>query len=127
MTPEAKDYLDKARDHLDEARKIAGIGVARAAARSAYYAAFHTAEAFIVERTGKIAKTHSGVRSEFARLAKDTPEIGKNFPTFLAQAYKYKEIADYGVGRGATVTMAEANEAIAAATRFIDYMASLLA
>ena len=87
MTPEAKDYLDKARDHLDEARKIAAIGLAKAAARSAYYAAFHAAQAFIVERTGKIAKTHSGVRSEFARLAKDTPRIDKTLPTFLAQAY----------------------------------------
>lgn len=122
MTPEAKDYLDKAREHLDDARKIAGIGVARAAARSAYYAAFHTAQAFIVERTGKIAKSHSGVRSEFARLAKDTPEIGKSFPRFLAQAYKYKEIGDYGVGHGATVTMAEANAAIEMAARFIEWV-----
>lgn len=127
MTPEAKDYLDKAREHLDDARKIAGIGVARAAARSAYYAAFHTAEAFIVERTGKIAKTHSGVRSEFARLAKDTPDIGKSFPAFLALAYKYKEIGDYGVGHGANVTMTEANDAIATAGRFIECVAMLLA
>jgi uncharacterized protein (UPF0332 family) len=48
MTPEAGDYLEKARDHLDEARKIAAIGLAKAAARSAYYAAFHAAQAFIV-------------------------------------------------------------------------------
>lgn len=38
MTPEAEDYLKKARDHLDEARKIAGIDLPKAAARSAYYA-----------------------------------------------------------------------------------------
>jgi uncharacterized protein (UPF0332 family) len=113
MTPEAKDYLDKAREHLDEARKIAAIGLAKAAARSAYYAAFHAAQAFIFERTGKIAKTHSGVRSEFARLAKDTPSIGKTFPAFLAQAYLYKEISNYGVGHGANVTIAEADEALA--------------
>ncbi len=127
MTPEARDYLDKAREHLDEARKIAAIGLARAAARSAYYAALHTAQAFIVERTGKIAKTHSGVRSEFARLAKDTPGIDKTFPAFLAQAYLYKEIGDYGVGHGANVTMAEANDAIATAGRFIDAVTTLLA
>ncbi len=36
----------KARDHLNEARKIAGIGLAQAAARSAYYAAFHAAQSF---------------------------------------------------------------------------------
>lgn len=100
MTPEAADYLDKARDSLDEARKIAAIGLARVAARAAYYAAFHTAEAFIVERTGKIAKTHSGVRSEFARLARKMPEIDRAYSIFLAKTYKYKEIADYGVGHG---------------------------
>ncbi|MGO9546946.1 MAG: HEPN domain-containing protein [Rhodomicrobium sp.] len=127
MTPEAKDYLDKARDHLDEARKIASIGLAKAAARSAYYAAFHATQAFIVERTGKIAKTHSGVRSELARLSKDTPGIDKTFPTFLAQAYLYKEIGDYGVGHGANVTMTEANDAIVAAGRFIDCVTALLA
>ena len=127
MTPEAGDYLEKARDHLDEAEKIAAIGLAKAAARSAYYAAFHAAQAFIVERTGKIAKTHSGVRSEFARLAKDTPRIDKSLPTFLAQAYLYKEIGDYGVGHGANVTMDEANGAIATAGRFIDCVAALLA
>jgi uncharacterized protein (UPF0332 family) len=126
MTPEAKDYLDKARDHLDEARKIAAIGLAKAAARSAYYAAFHAAQAFIVERTGKIAKTHTGVRSEFARLAKDTPRIDKTLSTFLAQAYLYKEIGDYGVGHGANVTMNEANGAIATAGRFIGCVAALL-
>lgn len=82
MRPEAADYLDKARNDLDDARRIAAIGLAKVAARSAYYAAFHAAEAFIIESTGKIAKTHSGVRAEFARLAKETPEIDKSFPKF---------------------------------------------
>jgi hypothetical protein len=27
------------------------------------------------------------------------PEIGKAFSTFLANAYKYKEICDYGLGQ----------------------------
>jgi uncharacterized protein (UPF0332 family) len=67
VTPEATDYLNKARDDLDDAKKIAALGLAKIAARSAYYAAFNAAEALIVERTGKIAKTHSGVRAEFAR------------------------------------------------------------
>jgi uncharacterized protein (UPF0332 family) len=87
VTPEAADYLSKARDDLNDARKIAAIGLAKVAARAAYYSAFHAAEAFIVERTGKIAKTHSGVRSEFARLARGMPEIDKAFSIFLAKAY----------------------------------------
>ncbi|WP_292534356.1 HEPN domain-containing protein [Methylocystis sp.] len=126
MKPEAADYLDKARNDLDDAKKIGAIGLARVAARAAYYAAFHAAEAFIVESTGKIAKTHSGVRAEFTRLAKETPEIDKSFPKFLAKAYLYKEISDYGVGPGADVTIADATDAIANATHFVDSIAALL-
>ena len=127
MTPEAADYLNKAREDLNDARKIAAIGLAKVAAREAYYAAFHAAEALIIERTGKIAKTHSGLRSEFARLAKETPGIDKAFSIFLAKAYKYKEVSDYGVGHGAVVTMAEADDAVANAARLIHCMATLLA
>jgi uncharacterized protein (UPF0332 family) len=76
MTREAASYLAKAWEDLSDARQIAGISLAMVAARSAYYAAFHAAEALIVERTGKIAKSHSGVRSEFARLAKDDSRTG---------------------------------------------------
>lgn len=126
MTPEAEDYLERAREDLGDARKIADIPLAKAAARSAYYAAFHAAEAFIIERSGKIAKTHSGVRVEFARLLKDTAGGERALLTFLAQAYKYKEISDYGVGRSAVVTDEEAKDAIAAAARFIERVTALL-
>ena len=119
MTPEAENYLKKASENLDEARKIAGIGLPKAAARSAYYAAFHAAQSFIVERTGKIAKTHSGVRSEFARLTRE--KSGSPFSTFLAQAYLYKENADYSVSGAPELTMVEANDAIAMADRFIGW------
>ena len=87
MKPEAADYLEKARESLDEAGKIWAIGLASVAARSAYYAVFHAAQAFIVSQTDKSAKTHSGVRSEFNRLAKDDPRISLEFRTFLAKAY----------------------------------------
>ena len=126
MMPEAQDYLGKAREDLGEARLIAAIGLANPAARSAYYAMFHAAEALIVERTGKIAKTHSGVRTEFARLAKDMPGIDKAFAAIFAKAYSYKEIGDYRVGRDAHVTLAEANEAIANAERFIACIITVL-
>jgi uncharacterized protein (UPF0332 family) len=99
VTPEAADYLSKARDDLNDARKIAAIGLAKVAARSAYYAAFHAAEAFIVERTAKVAKTHSGLRSEFARLARDTPEIDRAFSVFLHKPTNTRKSATMGSGR----------------------------
>jgi uncharacterized protein (UPF0332 family) len=127
VTPEAADYLDKARKNLNAARKIASIGLADDVARKAYCAAFHAAEALIFERTGKIAKTHSGLRSEFARLARGEPQIDRAFLSFLANAYQLKEISDYGIGPRAIITMAEADDAVKNAARFIDCITTLLA
>ncbi|HEY1888203.1 MAG TPA: HEPN domain-containing protein [Roseiarcus sp.] len=59
MKPETRKFLDKAQSDLTDAKKIAAIELANVAARSAYYAAFHAAEGFIFERTGKVAKTHT--------------------------------------------------------------------
>jgi uncharacterized protein (UPF0332 family) len=126
VTPEAQYYLNSARQDIDDTRKILAAGVWRIAARSAYYAAFHAAEALIVERTGRIAKTHSGVRAEFARLVKNS-EPDRALSTFLAQAYKYKEISDYGTGDGATVSQAEATQALKDAEQFIARISEMLA
>jgi uncharacterized protein (UPF0332 family) len=74
-----------------------------------------------------VTKSHSGVRSEFGRLAKDTPSLDKTFSTFLEKAYGYKEIGDYRVDQGATVSDTEANDAIEAASCFVDRIAALVA
>lgn len=126
MKPESADYLEKARESLDEARKILAIGLAPAAARSAYYAVFHAAQAFIVSQTGKPAKTHSGVRSEFNRLAKDDPRISVAFRTFLAKAYAYKEIADYSIDKKSEITLQAARNAVDTADGFVDCVTRLL-
>jgi len=127
MTGSTAAYLAKARQALKEARAVADIGLPEAAGRAAYLAAYHAAQAFIFARASRIAKTHSGVRSEFARLTKEDPEIDRTFPAFLAQAYNLKSIADYGVGIDAHVSPAEADEAIKEAARFVDLIAGLLA
>jgi uncharacterized protein (UPF0332 family) len=126
MTGPTADYLHKARQALDEARAVAAIELSQAAGRAAYLAAFHAAQAFIFDATKKVAKTHSGVRSEFARLAKDHPSIDRSFPAFLAQAYNLKSIADYAIGSNANVSLAEAQEAIDEAVRFVALITSLL-
>ena len=127
MTPEAEASLARARIDLDEARMIAALPLARAAARSAYYAAFHAAEAFIVDRSGKIAKTHRGVHSEFARLIKDRAKDDRRLGRVLPDGYRYKELADYSVDPDAVITDRDAAEMIEAATRFVARVAELLA
>lgn len=126
MTPEAADYLAKAREDLGEALQIIRIGLAKVAARSAYYAAFHAAEALIFDRTGKVVKTHKGVRTEFARLTKDDPHVPRAMMAFLADGYRYKEIGDYSVNPDEVVTMANAETAITSATAFLDCVAAIL-
>ena len=69
MKPEAADYLGKARQCLDDAKQIAAATpLHHIVAREAYLAAYHAAEAYLFERTGKAAKTHRGLRSEFGRV-----------------------------------------------------------
>lgn len=126
MTPEASDYLDKARKALREAQAVAAIELPEAAGRAAYLAAYHASQAFIFQQTGKIAKTHSGVRSEFSRLTKDHPRVDRAFATFLGQAYNLKAIADYGVGPEIGVSLKEADEAILKGAHLIDGIAALL-
>jgi uncharacterized protein (UPF0332 family) len=90
MKPEAADYLAKARATLADAQQIAALSLPHVAAREAYYAAFHAAEAYIFEHTGKVATTHKGVRIEFARLARREPRIDRELTRFLATAYQLR-------------------------------------
>jgi uncharacterized protein (UPF0332 family) len=124
---ETADYLGKARTCLADARQIAALPLPRLAAREAYYAAFHAAEAYIFECTGKAATTHRGVRSEFTRLARREPRIDGELSRFLATAYQLKETADYGIGPAvASISADQAAAAITTAARFIDTINQLL-
>jgi len=98
VTPEAKEHFDKARQCLTRARTIPAAGVGEDAGRDAYLAAFHAAQALVAERTGKEAKTHKGVHTQFARLTRNEPRLGRELRQFLARAYDMKSIADYGLG-----------------------------
>jgi uncharacterized protein (UPF0332 family) len=104
VTPETREPLDQAREYLGKARGL--LDVMRyndEAGRAAYLAAYHAAQALISERTGKIAKTHAGVDSQFNLLTKDDPRIDAELRRFLPQAYNLKAAADYDAGPGSIV------------------------
>ncbi|HJU20193.1 MAG TPA: HEPN domain-containing protein [Stellaceae bacterium] len=126
MTPEAGRYLDRARQCLTRARPILAAGVSEDAGRTAYLAAFHSAQALIFERTGAVAKTHRAVRRQFAQLTRDQPRIDAELRRFLPDGYSLKSIADYEVGPDAVVPVEEAARAIEIATRFVDRIAELI-
>lgn len=119
MKPETDSYLAKARQALSEAHAVAGIELAEAAGRAAYLAAFHAAQALIFERSGRVPKTHRGVHAQFSRLATGDPRLGNDLPRFLSRAYDFKSVADYEIGPDATVPLADAHDAVAAAADFI--------
>ena len=121
MTPEVAAHLARAREGLDT-RLVATIPLPRVAARSADLAAFHAAEALVIARTGKVAKTHAGVHAEFARLTRDLPASDGELCRILGRGY-----ADYGTDPTRVVTDADAAAMIADATRFVARVAELLA
>jgi uncharacterized protein (UPF0332 family) len=119
VKPETEAYLDDANQDLDKARRILAINICDQAARLAYHAQFHAAQALIFVRTGGAAKTHKGVRRLFHKLAKAEPGLDQGLARGLTNAYRYKELADYETGMSSTVTVAEAGDAIAAAEYFV--------
>jgi uncharacterized protein (UPF0332 family) len=127
MKAEAADYLAKARQCLEGARTIAGVSLHHVAGREAYLAAFHAAEAYNFERTGKTVKTHRGLRATFSRLANDEPSIPGECLRLLAEGYEIKSVVDYGVGPEVRpITADEATSAIEAAASFIEIITKLL-
>jgi uncharacterized protein (UPF0332 family) len=125
---ESADYLERGVRALASAKAIAQIGEHRVAAREAYLAAFHAAEAYIFEYAGKTSKTHRGVRALFNQLAKGDPRIPPACAGFLAEGYDLKSIADYGGGPfGAVISEDDSTEAIAAADSMIRVITERLA
>ena len=126
MTPEAAGYLGKARELLDEATTALGVNLTNAAGRAAYLAGFHAAQAFLSTQSDRVPKTHSGLRSEFARRVKDEPRITDLQRAFLGRAYALKEIADYETGPASHVSHEQAARAIEEARGFVAAVAALI-
>ncbi len=66
------------------------------------------------------------MRAMFASVAKDAPRLDRTLASLLGRAYKFKEVADYGVGSQAVVTAKEAQDVIEIAQRFVDTITQLL-
>jgi uncharacterized protein (UPF0332 family) len=127
MKDESVAFLGQADVVLGRAERMLSAGLNEDAARAAYLACFHVAQAYIFERTGRASKTHHGVQTEFFRLTKDDVRADHELRRFLSQSYEFKSVADYGVGPGAITSPQQAAAAITAARRFVTHFGSLLA
>lgn len=126
MKPQTGAFLDKARELLDQADTVMGVGLNEPAGRTAYLAALHAAQALIFENTSKVVTSHKGVQSKFWHLTKDELRVGDELRTFLSRAYSFKRIADYETGPASHLSAETARNAIATARRFVDCVAALI-
>ena len=119
MKPQTASFLTAADKALSDARTIQTVDIPHQAARLAYYAQFHAAQALIFERENKIAKSHKGVSKEFHRLAKAETTFPPGMATQLTEAYAYKEHADYDTDFTEPITQTVAGRAIDTAALFV--------
>jgi uncharacterized protein (UPF0332 family) len=126
LKPETARFLAKARHCLDNGRVNLKSLLGDDAGRNSYLAAFHAAQAFIFERTGKVTKTHKGVHTQFDQLSSRESEVDTGFRQFLARAYNLKSIADYETGPGAEIPPERAAAAMETAQQFVDCIERVL-
>jgi len=126
VKPEAILHLRKAQQVLATAKNLVADGYDNAAARDAYIATYHAAQAYIVDHAGKAAKTHNGAHSQFAQLATLEQRITPELLSFLPTAYNLKAVVDYEFGEGSNIPHDRAAAAVETASRFIDCIADLL-
>ena len=126
MKPQAAAFLEKARELLDRADTMLGVGLNEDAGRTAYLAGLHAAQAFLFETKGRVFKKHATVQSEFGRLVKDEPRVDIELRAFLGRTYNLKAIADYETGPGSHVSPESARVAVQTARRFVECVATLL-
>jgi uncharacterized protein (UPF0332 family) len=120
-----REHIEKAHALLRQARYLLAGGFTDGAARDAYMASFHAAAAFIVAQTGKEPKTHSGIRTEFARLARGDQRVDRAFATFLGRGFVLKVAADYDGSEA--LLAAEAEQIIAQSAAMVAGVAAVLA
>lgn len=111
---------------IGRAERMLATGLFEDAARSAYLACFHVAQALIFERTGRTAKSHHGVQVEFFRLSREAPDTDPQLRKFLSEAYEFKSVADYAIGADAILPAEEAAGAVATARRFMAHFGKMI-
>jgi uncharacterized protein (UPF0332 family) len=126
MTPEAALHMAKARELVDTAKALLEHGFTNPAAREAYLAGLQAAQAYIVEHSGRAAKTNAGAHSQFGQLAMREPKISAVISAFLPRTFKLKTIADYEYGPGSDIPPERAADTVEKAGRLVDCIAALL-
>ena len=127
MKPESAAFLRQADIILDRAARMMAGELYEDAARSAYLACFHVAQALIFEHTERVLKSHNGVQAEFNRLVRGDSRVDDTLRKFLSRGYEFKSVADYGTGPDAVVSIKDAEAAVETGKRFVAHFGGIVA
>jgi uncharacterized protein (UPF0332 family) len=126
MTPEAAKRYAKAMRFLEQANRHSPGEAPESTIHVSYCAMLHAAAAAVLlDRTGEVAKSHSGVIGQFSRLIPNDDERGRSFGRAFNNAEQLRLFSDYE--DSAVPTAEEAAELRTQAADFVAYCRSLLA
>jgi uncharacterized protein (UPF0332 family) len=114
MSPRSEEFLEQARQRLDDARKILPLVHPAVTVTTAYYAMLNAARAALSER-GLYAKTHRGTWTLFNSTFVATGEFDRELSALARRAQQARERGDYDAD---PAEPAEAEELLEGAERF---------
>ncbi|MGH7492233.1 MAG: HEPN domain-containing protein [bacterium] len=123
MTEDQRDLLNKAKESLAAAKWLLEGQFPDHAASRAYYAMFHTAQAFL-EGEGLAFSKHSAVISAFGKHFTHAGRVPIAFHRFLIEAQELRETGDYGPIH--SITSEQAEEQIRRAEQFLQLAQNLV-
>lgn len=117
MTPKQIELLLVAKREARTARRNAEEKDYRSACNRAYYAMFHIATAFVLEKGLEFSK-HSAVISAFGQRVVLEEGLPREYHKILSAAFERRNIADYDVM--VSITKEDAIELVNYAERFVE-------
>jgi uncharacterized protein (UPF0332 family) len=97
MNDEASQHMQRAARLLESVETRVDTDDPGAIASTAYYAMFHAACAVLLDRTGRLPKTHSSLIGQFGLTVRDLGVDGREAGASLHAAFNRRFTADYAV------------------------------
>lgn len=123
LTERAKAAFSRARAKLAAARHLLDGGFGPDAVPSAYYAAFHVAEAALATE-GDAPRSHEGLKSLFGLRFVKTGRLPAELASILRELKDERQNGDYSIFPA--ISEEEAQRAVDSATRFVDEVEEFL-
>ena len=123
MIDEQQRHMRKARRLLRSVEQRAEADDPDAVVSTAYYAMFHATCAIVLQRQGRLPKTHASLIGQFGLIVRDLDADGRAFGAALNEAFDRRSTADYSIV--IQLTRAEAMKARDKARDFIGYCRKL--